>query len=211
MKGDGSPRPSNDQLSPASQRRRDRIARSQAAIAGYLRGLETAVDEIGDQEAFIARWLAAARAEDNGLAALERQFERIVNEWQDAIFDSIEREAAEQGSAPEPPEHGRPDDADRWNAAALQMGVISSAAAPGEAPGRWPRYALLGFIGDGMVGNLRDLSAVRQLFSHRYSQAEDDEKGREVWTAIDQLRELVPEVTRAAHEMVERLWPESAG
>ena len=176
------------------------------ATAGYRRGLLHALRSFAGEEDWARRWVESGRGEDNAIAAVERQFERIVNAWQDEIFDVIEAEAAVQGMTPNTPRGA--DDADRWIREAIELGLLAESPGKGQAPGRWDRHVMLGFMDASRPTDLRPTANVRQLFQHRYSEAGDDERAREVWRAIHQLLAVFPAIATDIERAVARLWPD---
>ena len=190
-----------------SRIRHEKVLRAVTDIAGYRRGLVKAVREFADEAVWVGRWVEDERAEDNLIAAVERQFERIVNAWQDDVFDVLEREAAARGMAPKPPTGA--EDADRWIEDALVIGLIDASPGPGQAPGRWDRQVLLGFMDRSRPDVLRPFVDVRKLFQHAYTGAADEAKGRYVWATIHALLRAVPAVTGDIESALATLWPDA--
>jgi len=183
--------------------RQDRILRAVARIASFRRGLEEALRAVEDEEDWIRRWLAPKQAEDLVLAAVERQYERIVNALQDEVFDVLEAEAVTRQLAPVAPKHGDPEEADRWTEQSLALRLIAEPPRRGEVPGRWVRASLLGFLSPELAGPLRELSN----FTHRYTRADDEEHGRDVWASLESLQELSPQIATDIDRALASLWP----
>jgi hypothetical protein len=192
---------------PGSQVRHERILASVARISRFSRGLDRAIEQIGGKEAWLRRWSAPDQEEDLLVAALERQYERIVNALQDEVIDLLEAEAVDRGLAPRPPRATDLEEASRWNREAVALRLISDAPNPDEAPGRWRRAALLGWLSSSTALALRDLVRSRQLFAHRYVGASGEQHGADVWADAHALRALLPQVSRELRLAVERLWP----
>ena len=192
-------------VSPSSIRQR-KVLRAVTRVAGFRRGLERAVPEGEDEQAWLRRWLDPAQEQDNTLAAIERQYERIVNAWQDEIFDVFEQEAAAQGLVPVPPVLSDAADARRWTREAVEFGLVAKDT-EGRIPGRWRRQVLYGFLSPELELPLRTLCAVRQVFAHRYTDADDEHRGRRVWVDLQELRAIFPRVSADIERAVDKLWP----
>jgi hypothetical protein len=189
-----------------SMARQEKLLRAMGQVNGYHGGMRKGMLVFGDEEAWVTRWLADTRAEDNDIAAMERQFERIINEWQDTVFDVIEVEAAAQGKAPRPPRDAG--DAARWSQEALAMGLIAALPAnANETPNRWERQVLLGHLDPQQAADLAPMSRIRQLFSHRHSEADDEAQARHIWAQIQRLDRLVAEIADEVDDALKALWP----
>jgi hypothetical protein len=187
--------------------RQVKVLRAVVAVAGFRRGLVNGLAGYADEDEWASRWIQSRRGEDNDIAAVERQFERIVNAWQDEIFDVLEDEAAERGLTPKPP-RGQAD-SKRWVQDAIDLGVLTQPPADGQAPGRWDRLVLLGFMDPSRPPALRVTANVRQLFQHRYTQVEDEAHGRDVWQAMQELLQTFPGIAADIDAALTRLWPET--
>jgi hypothetical protein len=55
---------------------------------------------------------------------------------------------------------------------------------------------------------MRPTTDVRQLFQHRYTEADDEGYGREVWQAIQQLLAVFPDIASDIERALARLWPD---
>jgi hypothetical protein len=196
----------NDDTVPGARARHQKVLRAVTAIARYRRGLLNALQSFDGEDDWTRRWVETSHGEDNDIAAVERQFERIVNAWQDEIFDVIEAEATAQDLTPEAPRSA--DDADRWIQDAIDLGLLTKSPGKGQAPGRWGRHVLLGFMDPATPAALRPTADVRQLFQHRYTEADDADHGREVWQAIQQLLAVFPDIATDIEGALARLWPD---
>jgi hypothetical protein len=187
--------------------RQERVLRAVTRVAGFRRGLEVALEAIPDEEAWLARWLAPEQEADLLLAAIERQYERVINALQDEIFDVLEAEAASQGKAPAPPVRGDEQDAARWLSEAVRLGLIEQPAKNAQTPGRWERHVIFGWLSSELATTLRDLSYSRQVFAHRYTRVDDAERGRDLWGSIDELRASFPRISDDIDRAIAELWP----
>jgi hypothetical protein len=168
--------------------------------------LQRKIKEFGDEETWVKRWVAAGRLQDDDIAAIERYFERIINAWQDEVFDALEQEAAGKGLTPKPPTG--PLDGERWSQDAREQELIPKLADdPKQAPNRWRRQVLIGILQDSDVKDLVPLANVRQLFSHRYTESDDEAKGRLVWKRMDELDKLVPVIAGRIGTALDKFWP----
>lgn len=137
-----------------------------------------AIAEFEDRDRFVERWFSDDPKHVNRIAAVERDYEKIVNSLH-GLIDLCEQEEAAQGP--------QRDDVSR------EMG-------------RWRRVAARTYVSHTLADRLIELCDTRNVFQHEYPDLEP-EKGLEVWDHVDEMLQRLPKAMTGLEKWIHRLWP----
>lgn len=156
------------------------------------------------EERFVAAWSRAGTPDEIDLkGSLERAYEQMINDLH-GMLELVEGEAHRCGLIPDPSLAIRAgNNPGAWWAAATAVGVDISRSSQGQAPGRWRRLALYGYIEHRLATSLTAWSDSRDLLQHAYAQR-TTARGEQVWAVMHSLRREVANGVDAITKLLDR-------
>lgn len=199
---------SNPPRGDSSARNYQKVMKALKLAHNSQTALRRSRDGFGSEGNFVQHWAADPDKQDPDIAAFERFYERIINAWQDEIFDVLERELASRNELPKPPSSNHPDEQRRWSEEAVELGLVGPPPSA-DAPGRWARQVLAGVLEEADRENLYRFVEYRQLFAHKYTELEDAQHAHVIWKRAGQLDDFVPVIADRVEKVIDRLWPDA--